>query len=79
MQCPNCDGSAMNVMYAGLPMRLCADEACGCLWGFWSWLLAWEILPFNGAFVRYPRGRYWRALWSLLRGECLRDGDEGCP
>jgi len=54
---------AKKVIYMGLPMSLCSDGNCNCLWGFWS------IVPccwFNGCFMEYD-GSYWEALWVWLR------------
>lgn len=65
--CPLCARHGWQVIYYGLPARLCPDPVCGCLWAHWSfeWLLV--HLPFNGSFLRY-QNCYWRALWYWLTG-----------
>ena len=63
-RCPRCDCEAHKVIYLGLPMKLCSDEPCRCLWGFWSWV---PVLWFNGGFMEYE-GSYWPALWHWLFG-----------
>ncbi|MDA8140392.1 MAG: hypothetical protein M0036_17230 [Desulfobacteraceae bacterium] len=60
----------MKVIYYGLPHRFCENEACNCLFGFWSDWTQW--LPFNGYFWAY-KGAYLPALWDWLMG-----GWEGC-
>lgn len=69
--CPRCRNSGrFRVLYAGLPLWLCSDPDCHCVWGFWSSLFF--MLPFNGAFFVYEPGRpfaYARALVAWLRGE----------
>lgn len=62
MTCPRCREEAVKVIYAGFPMRLCANEQCGCCFGFWAWIL--EIVPFNGWFLQYDN--YWSGLWEFL-------------
>ena len=65
-KCPSCDGeNVTRTLYAGFPMWFCTDE-CACLWGFWSFLLTLELLPFNGWFYHYD-GMYLVALWNWLR------------
>lgn len=62
-------------MYLGLPMWLCDDEDCSCVWGFWSVIAAY--LPIAGedeygepafAFVHLGERPYWPALWWWLKG-----------
>lgn len=64
--CPLCGGSTYKVMYMGAPMRMCHDEKCACVSGWWSWVMDW--VPYNGWFVRYDGG-YWSALWRWLVGD----------
>lgn len=61
--CPQCGSAYIKVIYAGIPARLCVDETCNCLWGFWSTLITW--LPFNGFFFIYE-GSYLKGLWRWL-------------
>jgi hypothetical protein len=63
MSCPICAGPVRKVIYYGLPLRLCEDEECSCLFGFWFWLV--EHLPFNGWMMVYE-GAYGPALWHWL-------------
>lgn len=67
--CPRCNSTGWRVLYAGIPLRLCPDPDCCCVWGFWSWLFF--LLPFNGMFFVCRPGpfSYLRALWAWLRGE----------
>ena len=58
--CPSCQLSTKKVIYAGLPMKLCYN--CLTLFGFWSWVVESEVLPFNGVFLQYE-GSYLKALW----------------
>lgn len=70
MACPQCGSEPHRVLYAGLPLWLCPDEHCCCVWGFWDWVFV--LAPFNGVFFVYPHDRpfaYVRALWAWLRGE----------
>lgn len=65
-RCPLCARLGWQVIYYGLPARVCSSEACSCLWAHWSieWLLT--LLPFNGWLFRYENC-YWRALWQWLK------------
>ncbi len=75
--CPKCGRESLKVIYAGIPARLCTDEACSCLWGFWSFLITW--LPFNGFFFVYE-GSYLKGLWAWLRQKRDDGDDDGfCP
>ena len=63
--CPRCSEESAKVIYMGFPMRLCSDDECNTLWGFWSWVpLPW----FNGCFLEYE-GSYWAALWHWMFGD----------
>jgi len=62
--CPLCGCESSLVIYYGLPHKLC--PACFCLHGFWAGLTG--RLPFNGMFLEYRPGRYWRALWIWIKG-----------
>lgn len=74
--CPKCGRLSEKVIYAGIPARLCTDETCSCLWGFWSFLITW--LPFNGIFFVYE-GSYLKGLWQWLFRKDDRDDDGFCP
>ena len=64
--CPACGTSEVSrVIYAGFPMWIC-DHDCSRLWGAWSFVLAWGLVPFNGVFFNYD-GWYPAALWRWLR------------
>ena len=62
--CPLCGDDPKKVIYMGFPMKLCGDDQCNCLGGFWSWVPA---LWFNGWFMQYD-GCYLPALWEWLFG-----------
>ena len=49
----------------GMPMRLCLDDYCYTVWGFWSWV---PCVWFNGWFMKYE-GWYVVALWHWLFGD----------
>ncbi len=63
--CPLCGKQSVKVIYYGLPHRLCCDEACSCMFGFWFELT--RYLPFNGFLMIYE-GPYLPALWHWLTG-----------
>lgn len=69
MICPLCgEDGAMKVIYCGLPVKLCANDRCNCMWGFWSKLAAAiPIATDDGyfAFMAYE-GSYLKALWHWL-------------
>lgn len=62
-KCPLCGSGSMKIIYYGLPMRFCEDEACNCMFGFWSFVAG--HLPFNGFIMVYD-GAYLPALWHWL-------------
>ena len=64
--CPLCGKQSFRALYYGGRVWLCEDEDCSCMHGWWADLVA--PLPFNGMFLRYPKGGYWRALWWWLKG-----------
>lgn len=64
-KCNNCEGKLIKVIYAGLPMKLCENESCNSVYGFWSFV---PELYFNGYFVAYE-GSYFKALWFWLKNE----------
>lgn len=71
--CPLCGAPPDKLMYLGLPMKLCSDERCSCLWGFWSFVAVHCQLNDGGwMFVTYDR--YWPALWAWLTGKL--DGED---
>ena len=63
--CPICGKHSEKVIYYGLPHRLCNNENCNCLFGFWSGLTT--LLPFNGVFMKYD-GQYFPAMLRWLFG-----------
>lgn len=64
--CPMCGGDATKALYAGIPVKLCCDMRCACLWGSFSNLvvLLAELGLFDGWFIRY--NSYWGAMWYFL-------------
>jgi hypothetical protein len=62
----------MKVIYMGLPLRLCSDDLCNCVFGFWSWVM--EVVPFNGIFMVYTSS-YLPALWHWLSATQSDDDD----
>lgn len=64
-ECPICRREGQRVICYGLPMWLCSDERCSCVFGFWEWVT--RRLPFNGMFFVYG-GFYPSALFAWLRG-----------
>jgi hypothetical protein len=71
MDCPLCKGAASRVIYVGLPMSICEDPGCACLFGFWSFVAPYVPPTFDEdgepvfAFTTYDDG-YLRALWRWL-------------
>lgn len=64
--CPLCASKSIKIIHGGLPMRLCSDEECSCLYGFWSWWTC--VIPFTGYLMVYEGG-YFKALWHWLTSE----------
>lgn len=64
--CPVCGSEYDKIIHGGLPMKLCKNENCSCIWGFWSWWL--NIVPFTGWLIKYESS-YWSALWFYLFGD----------
>lgn len=62
-KCPICGKGHQNVIHGWLPMKICADDQCNCIWGVWSWWL--DVVPFNGWLMVY-RGNYFSALWRWI-------------
>lgn len=60
MKCDYCDNEMEKVIYLGLPMRLCSNEECNTVCGFWTFVLDFY---FDGYFYYYE-GNYLRALWD---------------
>lgn len=69
-KCPLCGGPSWKVIYFGLPVLICADEECSCMFGFWSRIASW--LPYNGWMMTYD-GAYLPALWHWLTGAAVED------
>ncbi len=65
MRCPECKAASLKVIYMGLPMRICCDNSCGNLWGFWAWVCS---IYFTGWFFVYE-GSYLRGLLDWLKGD----------
>lgn len=78
IECPMCKTSASKVIAAGLPMKLCDNSNCNCLWGEpWASIYTWFVCPLEGlfnegfSFMAYE-GSYWEGLVAWWRNE---DGD----
>lgn len=71
--CPACGGPATKAMYCGLPFKLCGDEECAYCWGPFAFLFDYDLIPFNGWFIRYEN--YWSALWEFLTGQSAEKAD----
>ena len=78
--CPLWGGESDRIIYYGLPVKLCKDTTCSCVFGFWDWIV--DLLPNNvdedgvGCFafmVYHPDDTYLTALWAWLKGEHLHD------
>jgi len=70
--CPICGKGHIKVIYFGLPVKLCEDEECSCMFGFWSHIA--QYLPYNGWLMQYD-GNYWIALYHWLKGSWCEDDD----
>jgi len=64
-KCPLCKSEGVKVIYMALPMKLCSEDHCNCLWGFWSDI---STLWFTGVFMEY-KGAYLPALFHWLFGD----------
>ena len=72
MKCPVCGSEANKILLGVFPMKMCSNEECGCVWGFWSTVGPWlydHLGPKNGGwlFMTYIGG-YWKALWHSIGG-----------
>lgn len=74
--CPACNGIAHRVIFMAAPMKVCSDEQCGTLFGFWSFMA--ELFPVVStdhhgepawAFMVYEGSGYLTALWHWIRGD----------
>lgn len=68
LNCPECGADADKVIFLGLPMKLCREESCSTLRGFWSDFAVWFPVSADGesfAFTVYE-GSYLKALWHWL-------------
>lgn len=60
--CPMCKGAGLKTIWFGMVFYLCADEKCGCGWGFGSEISIlvdyWDGIHFcyNGS---YAQGLWW--------------------
>ena len=63
--CPDCGDISHKVIYYGLPLRLCKNEECNRVWGFWSFIV--DYAPFNGVMMVY-KSSYIAALAYWLFG-----------
>jgi hypothetical protein len=77
MKCPACDGTAIKVIAAALPMKLCTEDGCRALWGEpFATIYTFLFAPLEGwmnrgfYFLAYE-GSYFYALWDwlTLKGE----------
>lgn len=72
-KCPLCEkDSGQKVIACGLPMILCVDESCNCLWGEpWATIYIVVFSPLEGmfsdefCFFAYE-GSYLKALWHWM-------------
>lgn len=68
MDCPNCGlADPIKVIYFGFPMTLCTDEACGSVWGCWTFIL--DLIPSEDKdwiFFVY-KNSYLLGLWQWLK------------
>lgn len=62
-KCPLCNSDYDKVIYYGLPTKLCQNEVCSCMFGFWT--IITNLLPFNGWLLIY-NGTYINALLHFL-------------
>lgn len=59
MNCPVCKDESFKVIYMGFPMKMCSDDACRCVHGFFSPIMG--FIPFNGVMFKYE-GNYLKGL-----------------
>lgn len=64
-ECPLCKDVQIKVIYAGFPFKLCCNEDCFNVTGFWSWV---PHIYFNGIFFPYV-GSYWQNLYAWLTSD----------
>jgi hypothetical protein len=64
IRCPLCGDEVLDVVYMFLPHKLCCNEECNCLFGFWENIT--KHFPFDGFFVAYEHS-YLRALFTYIR------------
>lgn len=65
--CPLCGkNDTIKAIYFGLPVRLCNDKNCSCMFGLFSEIT--QYLPFNGWMMSYT-GSYFIALCHWLIGD----------
>ena len=63
IECPSCKADGDKVIYMGIPVKLCMNENCNTVWGFWSFIMTW--IPFNGYFTVYE-GNYFVELFYWI-------------
>lgn len=64
--CPLCKQNGVSkVLYYGFPMKLCDNQDCNCVTGFWQWI---HNFHFDGFFIGYT-GSYFSGLWFWLSGK----------
>jgi hypothetical protein len=71
LKCPICTSEATKVIYYGIPVKLCNNIMCNCLFGIFA-PLAYRF-PFKGWFYSYE-GSYTSALFAWIFG---RTEDKG--
>ena len=64
-KCPLCKEDSYKIIYYGLPVRLCKNEQCNCMFGFWC--IVMDFFPFNGVLFKYKES-YIIALYRWLKG-----------
>ena len=66
MACPLCGSQALKIIYLGLPMKLCEEPECSCIWGFWAWVpVKVQVNDGGWSFYAYT-GSYISGLWRWL-------------
>ena len=70
-KCPLCGSMGHKALVGPFPVRLCVDDACTCVWGFWSDIAPWVYHFFTPSddmgwcFTIYG-GSYIRALFRSI-------------
>lgn len=62
-KCPLCNSNYDKVIYYGFPVKLCQNEYCNCMFGFWT--IMTNLLLYHGILLFYNDG-YINALLYWL-------------